>query len=127
MTAFQPGDVVRLTGEWWSTDRFDESDPIVGDVVTVDDDDHFTADDGGKWFISGTTGPFAASLEADDAPTAPAALSPQAVLDAILDKSIPAPVDGYQMAPLMSRGWPIPVVARKVDGHWQVKSVGGGE
>lgn len=56
-----------------------------------------------------------------------ATLSPQAVLDAILDMAIREPVEGFQMAPLMSRGWPIPVVARKVGGHWQVKSVGGGE
>ena len=101
MTTFQPGDVVRLTGEAWLTYRRGGSGPMIGDVVTVKDVAVFTATDGEQWFISEADGPFAASLETNDAHTAPATPSPQAVLDAILDKSIPAPVDGYQMAPLV--------------------------
>ena len=115
MTTFQPGDVVRLTGEGWGSISHYPGDPIIGGEITIGPRDTFLDCTGRSWWVDDDL--FAAELA-----TRP--LSPQAALDAILDNWCaqyePGAWCDYSIGTTT-------LTARKVDGHWQVKSVGGGE
>lgn len=127
MSAFQPGDVVRLTGEQveelvrqsmasglaWMADNIDvmrhKRDASLTDIL-------------GDWAAQF----LAIRPDLLGSTDTPATLSPQAVLDAILD-GIANPYYNHADCHHMMLIGTTTITARKVDGHWQVKSVGGGE
>ena len=117
MTTFQPGDVVRLTGYEW--DKY-PGHPRWGSTHTIDsiNDEgpvfHWNEE---RWLI----------YQGYEAELADGPLSPQAVLDAICGVSFSIGDATWREYRIEGYADDLNLTARKVDGHWQVKSVGGGE
>lgn len=121
VTTFQPGDVAQAAQRLTAfCDEFERANNIRGRSRL--DDDFYGIND-----IQCRVSDIRAVLSLA---TDPATLSPQAVLDAILEWACPAndpDEDGWHIYYIESHCAQHALTARKVDGHWQVKSVGGVE